>query len=81
VENLYLNAPVSTASKGMEHLILVVQELSLARDLETVMAIVRTAARRLTGADGATFVLRTMMSAIMRMKTPSVPCGRGAVSH
>jgi signal transduction histidine kinase len=35
-----------------------VQELSLARDLETVMKIVRTAARNLTGADGATFILR-----------------------
>ena len=35
-----------------------VQELSLARDLGTVMHIVRTAARRLTGADGATFILR-----------------------
>jgi signal transduction histidine kinase len=39
-------------------LIDVVEELSLARDLPTVMNIVRTAARRLTGADGATFVLR-----------------------
>jgi K+-sensing histidine kinase KdpD len=58
VENLYPNTPVSGASKGMEHLIQVVQELSLARDLATVMAIVRTAARKLTGADGATFVLR-----------------------
>jgi signal transduction histidine kinase len=35
----------------------VVQELSLAHDLETIMAIVRRAARALTGADGATFVL------------------------
>lgn len=35
----------------------VVQELSLAHDLETIMAIVRRAARELTGADGATFVL------------------------
>lgn len=35
-----------------------VQEMSLARSLEPVMRIVRTAARRLTGADGATFVLR-----------------------
>ncbi|HVV84008.1 MAG TPA: ATP-binding protein [Kofleriaceae bacterium] len=42
----------------VRHLISVVQELSLARDLPAVMAIVRTAARRLTGADGATFVLR-----------------------
>lgn len=35
-----------------------VQELSLAKDIETVMAIVRKAARELTGADGASFVLR-----------------------
>lgn len=41
-----------------EHLVNVIQELSLARDLETVMEIVRHAARELTGADGATFVLR-----------------------
>ncbi len=41
-----------------KQLVGVVQELSLARDLATVMAIVRTAARQLTGADGATFVLR-----------------------
>lgn len=40
---------------GMERLVTAVQELSLARDLETVMAIVRRAARELTGADGATF--------------------------
>src|SRR5512134_2389917 len=44
--------------RGMERLIEVVQELSLARTLEGVMAIVRSAARELTGADGATFVLR-----------------------
>ena len=43
---------------GMERLVAVVQELSFARDLEAVMAIVRRAARELTGADGATFVLR-----------------------
>lgn len=36
----------------------VVQHLSQARSLEVVMDIVRTAARELTGADGATFVLR-----------------------
>jgi len=39
-------------------LVVTVQELSLARNLETVMKIVRTAARQLTGADGATFILR-----------------------
>ncbi|HEX2574126.1 MAG TPA: ATP-binding protein [Polyangia bacterium] len=42
----------------LQHLVTVVQELSLARSLEAVMTIVRRAARELTGADGATFVLR-----------------------
>ncbi len=44
--------------RSMECLVSVVQELSLARNLESIMAIVRHAARELTGADGATFVLR-----------------------
>lgn len=44
--------------RAVERLVSVVQELSLARDLESVMSIVRHAARELTGADGATFVLR-----------------------
>jgi len=44
--------------KRLQRLVNVVQELSLARNLETVTRIVRTAARALTGADGATFVLR-----------------------
>ena len=42
----------------LSELVGVVQELSLARDLDAVMAVVRRAARELTGADGATFVLR-----------------------
>jgi signal transduction histidine kinase len=42
----------------MERLVTVIQELSLARDVPTVMALVRHAARTLTGADGASFVLR-----------------------
>lgn len=42
----------------IERLIAVVQELSRARTLGQVQAIVRHAARDLTGADGATFVLR-----------------------
>lgn len=42
----------------MEQLVEVVQQLSLARNLQTIMDIVRHAARKLTGADGATFVLR-----------------------
>ncbi|HEY0252747.1 MAG TPA: ATP-binding protein [Kofleriaceae bacterium] len=44
--------------KGMERLVQVVQELSMARDLDTITQIVRTAAREIGGADGATFVLR-----------------------
>jgi diguanylate cyclase (GGDEF)-like protein len=42
----------------LEHLVTVVQELSLARDVAAVQNIVRHAARRLGGAAGATFVLR-----------------------
>lgn len=52
------DAPSLWYAHAMEQLIEVVQQLSLARDLATVMDIVRRAARRLTGADGATFVLR-----------------------
>lgn len=44
--------------RSMERLVETVQELSHARDLETITAIVKDAARSLTGADGATFVLR-----------------------
>ena len=40
------------------HLIDVVQRLSLAPNMDEIVAIVRTAARQLTGADGASFVLR-----------------------
>lgn len=44
--------------KGMELLIGVVQKLSFARSLGAVIEIVRHSARELTGADGATFILR-----------------------
>lgn len=55
--------PLDIARAGLEtsasgKLITAVQKLSLARDLGRIMEIVRTAARELTGADGATFVLR-----------------------
>lgn len=43
---------------AMERLVDVLQELSQAHTIDTVAEIVRTAARDLTGADGATFVLR-----------------------
>ena len=44
--------------EAMEQLIRAVQDLSHARDIDAVTAVVRAAARNLTGADGATFVLR-----------------------
>jgi signal transduction histidine kinase len=44
--------------QAMERLVAVVQELSFARSMEDITGIVRHAARDLTGADGATFVLR-----------------------
>lgn len=45
-------------ARGMARLVQAVQELSLARSLSEVQGIVRTAARELTGCDGASFVLR-----------------------
>ena len=51
--------PLTTAgADGMRQLVSVVQRLSLARNLQAVMDIVRRAARNLVNADGATFVLR-----------------------
>ena len=43
---------------AMERLVGAVQQLSQAQDLNAIAAVVREAARELTGADGATFVLR-----------------------
>jgi len=45
-------------AKAMEQLVGVVEDLSRTRSLDEVMGVVRRAARDLTGADGATFVLR-----------------------
>jgi hypothetical protein len=49
---------LAAVGKGAARLVEVVQRLSLARDIPTIQDIVRRAARQLTGADGATFVLR-----------------------
>lgn len=49
---------LSQQHAAMSRLVGVVQELSLARDLPSITAIVRRAARELTNSDGATFVLR-----------------------
>ena len=56
-------APATTALRsrgvqGMQQLVTVIQRLSLARDLPTIMDIVRHEARSLVNADGASFVLR-----------------------
>jgi two-component system, cell cycle sensor histidine kinase and response regulator CckA len=44
--------------RGMERLVTVAQELSLARSMSEIQNIVKVTARHLTRADGATFVLR-----------------------
>ena len=44
--------------QSTQRLVRAVQDLSLARDIAAIATIVRTAARELTGAQGATFVLR-----------------------
>lgn len=43
---------------ALKQIVSAIQELSLAKDLATVMRIVRTVAKNITGADGATFILR-----------------------
>jgi signal transduction histidine kinase len=50
--------PDARLSSGYQRLVGVVKQLSQSPDLPAVMAVVRRAARELTGADGATFVLR-----------------------
>ncbi|MEX1002997.1 MAG: histidine kinase [Crocinitomicaceae bacterium] len=53
-----MKEPAFSDLLSTELLVDTVQKLSLARDIKTVMRIVRSVARELTGADGATFVLR-----------------------
>lgn len=43
---------------ALQQLVSAIQDLSLAKDIESVMQIVRKVARKITGADGATFILR-----------------------
>jgi signal transduction histidine kinase len=50
--------PDARLSAGYQRLVGVVKQLSQSPDLPAIMAVVRRAARELTGADGATFVLR-----------------------
>ncbi len=57
-EPLVSGLAAALSLQAMKRLVVAVQELSLARDLQTVMAVVRSVARELTHADGASFVLR-----------------------
>src|ERR1700689_1569340 len=58
-EESSLITPTPGSSLGAEgELVATIQRLSLARSVSEIQEIVRTAARRLTDADGATFVLR-----------------------
>jgi signal transduction histidine kinase/CheY-like chemotaxis protein len=50
--------PSGSGHRSLSRLVTAVEELSLARDLRSIMAIARQAARELLGADGASFVLR-----------------------
>jgi signal transduction histidine kinase len=53
-----VQARLERQNLAMKRLVAAGLELSLARTLEAVMAVVRRAARELGGADGATFILR-----------------------
>jgi signal transduction histidine kinase len=64
--------------ESLQLLVLTVQELSLARDLDTVMQIVRTTARKLTGADGATFVLKDGSSCFYADEDAISPLWKGS---
>lgn len=64
-------------ANAMEQLVEVVQQLSLARKLETIMDIVRKAARELTEADGAIFVLRDGDRCFYAEKDAIAPLSKG----
>lgn len=66
------------AGTATARLVAAVQELSMARDLSTIMNIVRRAARELTGADGATFVLREGDLCHYVEENAIAPCERAA---
>ncbi len=63
--------------RDMQYLVAVVQALSLARDLDTVMDIVRHAARKLVGAQGASFVLREADRCFYAQEDAIAPLSKG----
>jgi signal transduction histidine kinase/DNA-binding NarL/FixJ family response regulator len=62
---------------GMQQLVSIVQRLSLARSLQSIMEIVGHAARNLVGADGATFVLRDGENCFYAMEDAIGPLWKG----
>lgn len=70
--------PSERYNKAMVRLVRAVQELSLARDLATVQKVVRTAAREITGCDGATFVLRDHGSCYYADEDAIAPLWKGS---
>lgn len=62
----------------LQYLVDVVQRLSLVRTIEDVMKIVRTAARNLCGADGASFVLRDQDSCYYADEDAISPLWKGS---
>jgi diguanylate cyclase (GGDEF)-like protein len=62
----------------VESLIDVVQQLSLARSLEAIMAIVKKAARYLTNSDGATFILQEGENCYYADEDAIAPLWKGA---
>ncbi len=71
-----------TAEEALPILIGAVQELSMAPTLADVQRVVRTAARRLVGADGATFVLRDTDKCFYADEDArSGRCGRASASR
>jgi signal transduction histidine kinase len=62
-----------------ERLLVVARDLATARDVEAVAAVTCTAARELTGADGATFVLRQGEQCICVDENAPTPLWKGRI--
>ena len=75
---MMMQSQTPVAPEAAEKLVVAIQELSLARDLGTVMQVVRRAARELTGADGATFVLKEGTSCFYADEDAITPLWKGS---
>src|SRR6185295_9666656 len=77
VDEARRRAPDAGLVEGCQRLVDTIKELSFARDLPSIMAVVRRAARALTGADGATFVLRREMNCYYADEDAIAPLWKG----